>query len=164
MSAPAPDAALEEAIRGVADPEMPEVTLGDLGIVRDVRVHRDGGHVHVEVDLTPTYTGCPATETITADVQAAAARLGATCTTRHVLAPAWSTEWITKEGKEKLAAAGIAPPGPVPHGPVAIRLTVQCPQCRSGDTRETSRFGSSPCTSLHVCNTCQEPFPAVRSH
>jgi ring-1,2-phenylacetyl-CoA epoxidase subunit PaaD len=139
----------------VTDPELPVLTLDDLGIVRDVRVAADGT---VEVDLTPTYTGCPATAVIAADVEAALRAAGAQRTAvRTVLAPAWSTDWMSEAGRRKLREYGIHPPGPV-----ALALSVRCPRCGSPDTRETSRFGSTPCKALWNCRACLEPFDAVK--
>jgi ring-1,2-phenylacetyl-CoA epoxidase subunit PaaD len=140
----------------VLDPELPMVTIEDLGILRDV-TEDDQGRVHVTI--TPTYSGCPAMETIREDIVSTLELAGY----RHVdvefvLSPAWSTDDLTDEGRGKLAEAGIAPPGPVDHGPVALSLAVRCPQCGSLDTRESSRFGSTACKSLWVCRSCREPF------
>jgi len=143
----------------VPDPELPVVTIDDLGILRDVTVDCQQ-RVHVRV--TPTYSGCPAMETIRDDV---VERL--TCAGfRHVavefvLAPAWTTDWITAEGRRKLEEYGVAPPPTAAEraaGPVALTLSVRCPQCGSPDTRETSRFGSTACKSLWQCRACREPF------
>ncbi|HEY0486847.1 MAG TPA: 1,2-phenylacetyl-CoA epoxidase subunit PaaD [Mycobacteriales bacterium] len=150
-------AGLRAAAGAVPDPELPVLTLDDLGIVRDLRITGDGT---VEVDLTPTYTGCPATEVIAADVAAAIRSAGASrVSVRTVLAPAWTTEWITAEGRRKLREHGIAPPGPV----VALTLSARCPRCGSADTREVSRFGSTPCKALWTCRACLEPFDAVKA-
>ena len=143
----------------VLDPELPMVTIEDLGILREV-TEDDQGRVHVTI--TPTYSGCPAMETIREDLVASLTLAGY----RHVdvefvLSPAWSTDDVTEEGRAKLARAGIAPPGPLgarPDGPVALALSVRCPQCGSLDTRESSRFGSTACKSLWVCRACREPF------
>jgi ring-1,2-phenylacetyl-CoA epoxidase subunit PaaD len=140
----------------VLDPELPMVTIEDLGILRDV-TEDDQGRVHVTI--TPTYSGCPAMETIRDDIVSSLELAGY----RHVdvefvLSPAWSTDDLTDEGRSKLAEAGIAPPGPVHHGQVALTLGVRCPQCGSLDTRESSRFGSTACKSLWVCRSCREPF------
>ena len=140
----------------VPDPELPMVTIEDLGILRDV-TEDDQGRVHVTI--TPTYSGCPAMETIREDIVSALELAGY----RHVdvefvLSPAWSTDDLTDEGRGKLADAGIAPPGPVHEGPVTLTLAVRCPQCGSLDTRESSRFGSTACKSLWVCRSCREPF------
>jgi len=147
------------AIRGAAwkiaadlpDPELPVVTIADLGILRDV-TEDDQGRVHVQV--TPTYSGCPAMETISHDLVDALTAAGYQhVDVEFVLSPAWTTDWMTEEAKAKLAAYGVAPPGPV-----ALQLSVRCPQCGSLDTRESSRFGSTACKSLWVCRSCREPF------
>ena len=144
------------AVAAVPDPEIPVVTIEDLGILRDVSVAGDG---RVEVTLTPTYSGCPATEAIRADVERALAEHGFdNASVRMVLAPAWTTDWISEEGRRKLAAFGIAPPARCqPAGVTTVEL-VRCPQCGSADTRLLSRFGSTACKALRVCNRCREPF------
>jgi ring-1,2-phenylacetyl-CoA epoxidase subunit PaaD len=141
----------------VPDPELPVLTIGDLGILRDVTVD-DQGRVHVQV--TPTYSGCPAMETIRTDLIAELTRSGYLCVSvEFVLAPAWTTDWMTDTGRAKLTAYGIAPPGRADQaGPVPLSLSVRCPQCASLDTRELSRFGSTACKSLWVCGECREPF------
>jgi ring-1,2-phenylacetyl-CoA epoxidase subunit PaaD len=138
------------------DPELPVVTIADLGILRDV-TEDDQGRVHVQI--TPTYSGCPAMETISEDLVAALTQAGyQRVDVEFVLSPAWTTDWMTDEAKEKLRAYGIAPPGAVQGGPVTLSLTVRCPRCGSPDTRESSRFGSTACKSLWVCRSCHEPF------
>jgi ring-1,2-phenylacetyl-CoA epoxidase subunit PaaD len=142
----------------VLDPELPMVTIEDLGILRDV-TEDDQGRVHVTI--TPTYSGCPAMETIREDIVVALELAGyQRVDVEFVLSPAWSTDDLTDEGRDKLAEAGIAPPGPVrgSGGTVPLSLSVRCPQCGSLDTRESSRFGSTACKSLWVCGTCREPF------
>ncbi len=142
----------------VPDPEIPVVTIADLGILRDVVVD-DRGWVHVQV--TPTYSGCPAMDAIADDVVERLTLAGFQhVDVEFVLSPAWSTDQITGDGLAKLAAYGIAPPQPTRDvsGPVAIGLSVRCPQCGSLDTRESSRFGSTACKSLWVCQSCREPF------
>lgn len=158
----APDhSALLAAARAVPDPEIPVLTLGDLGVIRDLRMAGDGA---VEVDLTPTYTGCPATAVIAHDVQAALRRAGADqIRVRTVLAPAWTTDWMTETGRRKLREYGIAPPGPAAHGPVKLAFSVRCPHCGSADTREVSRFGSTPCKALWTCRSCAEPFDSFKA-
>lgn len=148
----------------VLDPEVPAVSVRDLGIVRDVLVHDDG----LEIVLTPTYSGCPATEVIEHDVLAAldAAGLGpARVTLRR--APAWTTDWISAEGRRKLTAYGIAPPAPVAaDGAVPIRFfgrqpngqKLACPRCGSQNTERLSAFGSTACKATYRCVACQEPF------
>jgi ring-1,2-phenylacetyl-CoA epoxidase subunit PaaD len=142
----------------VLDPELPLVTIEDLGILRDV-TEDDQGRVHVTI--TPTYSGCPAMETIREDLIETLTLAGYQhVDVEFVLRPAWSTDDLTDRGRDKLAEAGIAPPGPVAAagGPVALSLSVRCPQCGSPDTRESSRFGSTACKSLWVCGACREPF------
>jgi ring-1,2-phenylacetyl-CoA epoxidase subunit PaaD len=140
----------------VLDPEVPVLTIEDLGILRDVR-EDDGGHVHVQI--TPTYSGCPAMDAIRADIEQAFADAGhRDVTVEFVLAPAWTTDWMSEAGKVKLAEYGIAPPQPRGTGVVGLTLSVRCTLCGSPDTRELSRFGSTACKSLWVCNQCREPF------
>ncbi|MDN4172922.1 1,2-phenylacetyl-CoA epoxidase subunit PaaD [Nocardioides sp. SOB77] len=146
----------------VPDPELPVVTIGDLGILRDV-TENDTGCVHVQV--TPTYSGCPAVETIRDEL---VERL--TCAgyrrvdVETVLWPAWTTDWITAEGRARLADHGIAPPAPAraAGGPVDVEIGVRCPRCGSPETRELSRFGSTACKALRVCGACAEPFDHVK--
>jgi ring-1,2-phenylacetyl-CoA epoxidase subunit PaaD len=156
----------EEAVRraaaAVPDPELPMVTIEDLGILRDVTVSPGG---RVAITITPTYSGCPAMEAIAADVREAVETRGATAVeVRTELAPAWTTDWITEDGRRKLAAAGIAPPGPVgdrgrtPSGPVQVTISPRCPRCGTARTRLVSRFGSTACKALYACSACGEPF------
>jgi ring-1,2-phenylacetyl-CoA epoxidase subunit PaaD len=160
-------AAARRALDDVVDPEIPVLTIADLGVLRDVTVAEDG---RVEVTVTPTYSGCPAMDVIRADVvRVLTARGFPDVCVRTVLAPAWSTDDISPEGRRKLAAFGIAPPGPRPEpGPVLMALRprgepVRCPRCGSGDTRLSSRFGSTACKALYVCAGCAEPFDHVKA-
>jgi ring-1,2-phenylacetyl-CoA epoxidase subunit PaaD len=145
----------------VPDPEVPALSLRDLGIVRDVRAEGGG----LQVVLTPTYSGCPATEVIERSVIDAldGAGLGPTRVTMQ-RAPAWTTDWISEAGKRKLREYGIAPPGPVAAGQGApIRIlrraeAVACPRCGSARTERLSAFGSTACKALHRCLDCREPF------
>lgn len=140
----------------VEDPELPGVTLEDLGIFRGVWV--DGGGRTV-AELTPTYSGCPAVEVIVADVRAALDAAGLPDVLVEMrLAPAWTTDWISPTGRRKLAEMGIAPPGRVG----AVTFRVRCPNCGSLDTAETSRFGGTACKALRRCCSCAEPFEAVK--
>lgn len=146
-------------VRSVDDPELPHVTIGDLGMVRSVET--DGRSARVR--LTPTYTGCPATEQIQADVEAAVASAGYEPEVEFVWSPPWTTDDITAEGREKLHAAGIAPPGPAADGPVALDLPVECPQCGSRRTRLTAAFGATACKALHHCDACRQPFESFKA-
>lgn len=143
----------------VLDPELPVVTIEDLGILRDV-TEDDQGRVHVQI--TPTYSGCPAMETIRTDLEQTLTAAGyQSVDVEFVLSPAWTTDWMSEEGRAKLAAYGVAPPAAraaTDGGPVPLTLSVRCPQCGSLDTRESSRFGSTACKSLWVCQSCREPF------
>jgi len=146
----------------VLDPEIPVLTIEDLGILRDVEVDAAG---RVRVTITPTYSGCPAMEAIRADVEAALAAEGYDqVTVETVLSPAWTTDWMSEEGRRKLEEYGVAPPtAREADGPVSLTLSLRCPQCGSPDTRELSRFGSTACKSLWVCNACREPFDHFKS-
>ncbi len=154
------------AASSVLDPELPVLTIDDLGVLRGVDVGDDG---RVTVTVTPTYSGCPAMEVIERDVETAVRRAGFDdVVVRRVLSPAWTTDWLSAEGRRKLEDYGIAPPGAaVPHqpsqGPVALTLSVRCPQCGSHDTVETSRFGSTACKSLWRCRSCREPFDPMKA-
>ena len=148
----------------VPDPEVPAISVVDLGIIRDVVV--DGATVTVTV--TPTYSGCPAMREIEDDIRSALVAAGAaTVNVATVYAPAWTTDWILPEAREKLRAYGIAPPGPAEHGGL-ITLTrraanVACPFCGSTNTRLQSEFGSTACKAIHVCNACRQPFDEFKA-
>jgi ring-1,2-phenylacetyl-CoA epoxidase subunit PaaD len=152
----------------VPDPELPMLTLADLGVLRDVTVAADGT---VVAALTPTYSGCPAMSEMRAGVAARLKGAGyERVEVRTVLDPPWTTDWITPEGRRKLAEHGIAPPGPAPRpapGPVPLTLSttrpaVPCPRCGATDTEETSRFGATSCKALWRCRACREPFEYVK--
>jgi len=148
-----------EAVSAVVDPELRVVTIAELGILRDVAVDPAG---HVTVTITPTYTGCPAMDAIRADIGAALRAAGHTdAEVKTVFAPAWSTDWISPAGRAKLAAAGVAPPGPA--RPVTLSLGVRCTRCGSPDTEQLSRFGSTACKALWRCRACGEPFDAMKA-
>jgi ring-1,2-phenylacetyl-CoA epoxidase subunit PaaD len=152
---------LRAVVGSVPDPEIPVLTLSDLGIVRDVHITADGT---VEVTLTPTYTGCPATAVIAADVETALRAAGIErFTVRTVLAPAWTTDWMSQAGRRKLTEYGIAPPGACQPKTVGLTLAARCPRCGSTNTREISRFGSTPCKSLWSCLACAEPFDSFKA-
>ena len=147
--------ALDALVRELDDPELPHVTIGDLGIVRSVDV--EGGRAHIV--LTPTYTGCPATEQIRDDVAAIVRDAGYEPDVTMAMSPAWSTDWITERGHERLRAAGIAPPPPAAEpGTVPVDLPVPCPRCGSRRTRLISQFGGTACKASYVCGSCSEPF------
>ncbi|MEV6163579.1 1,2-phenylacetyl-CoA epoxidase subunit PaaD [Streptomyces sp. NPDC052052] len=156
---------LEEELRRLAgsvpDPELPALTLDELGVLRGVDVRGPG---KVTVRLTPTYTGCPAIETMSADIERVLHDRGMTdVSVVTVLSPPWSTDDISAEGCRKLAEFGIAPPRPhtaasAASGPVPLTLSVRCPHCGSTDTELLSRFSSTACKALRRCVTCREPF------
>ena len=149
-------------LEGVLDPEVPVVSVVDLGIVREVSEREDGGLLVV---LTPTYSGCPATEVIEQGVRSALAAAGfQDVEVRLQRAPAWTTDWISADGRRKLREYGIAPPGPVaPEHGTPIRFlrktpALPCPRCESGNTERLSAFGSTACKATYRCRACGEPF------
>ncbi|MHA7189020.1 1,2-phenylacetyl-CoA epoxidase subunit PaaD [Arthrobacter sp. MDT2-16] len=158
-----PDAAVWDIAATVCDPEIPVLTIEDLGVLRDAHVAETG---QVQVTITPTYSGCPAMDAIRDDVTAALRIAGYDdVAVRLTLSPAWTTDWLSDDGRAKLARYGIAPPtGKAAAGPVRIGLSVKCPQCSSLDTREMTRFGSTSCKALYVCNACREPFDYFKVH
>jgi ring-1,2-phenylacetyl-CoA epoxidase subunit PaaD len=148
-----------ETAGAVRDPELRVVTIAELGLLRDVSVHEG----QVTVTITPTYSGCPAMDVIRADITEALHRDGYDdVEIATVLSPAWSTDWISPAGREKLAAAGIAPPDRASRT-VRLSLAVRCPQCGSPDTEQLSRFGSTACKALWRCRACREPFDAIKA-
>ena len=154
---------VREVLAAVTDPEIPVITITDLGILRDVAV--DGAHI--TVTITPTYSGCPAMQEIGTDVRAALAAQGwDDVEVRQVLSPAWTTDWMTQRGKEALLAFGIAPPTHLVGGPVPLTLgrRPRCPQCDSVETEELTRFASTSCKSLWRCLSCREPFDHFKAH
>jgi ring-1,2-phenylacetyl-CoA epoxidase subunit PaaD len=155
-----------EVAAAVPDPELPMLTIGDLGILRAVDVESGT----VVATITPTYSGCPAMREISLDVRRRLQRAGfRNATVRTSLAPAWSTDWITPEGRRKLADAGVAPPHPAPRradGPVPLTLgptqRITCPHCGSSRTRPTAAFSGTACKALYRCDACREPFEYVK--
>ena len=148
----------------VMDPEVPVISVVELGIVRDVDVHPEG----VTVTVTPTYSGCPAMREIEDDIRTALLAAGAgEVSVNMVFSPAWTTDWIGAEAREKLRAYGIAPPGPAEQGGLVTltrrRPPVPCPFCGSADTRLESEFGSTACKAIHVCNSCRQPFDEFKA-
>jgi ring-1,2-phenylacetyl-CoA epoxidase subunit PaaD len=154
-----------ELLEQVTDPEIPVLTVVDLGVIRDVKMNEDG---KVEVIITPTYSGCPAMNTIEINIKSVLEDNGypfAKVTT--VLSPAWTTKWMSKEGKAKLKAYGIAPPVEDTEDKSVLfaeEKAVECPHCGSLNTRLVSQFGSTACKSLHQCNDCKEPFDYFKCH
>jgi len=173
-------AAARAVAAAVPDPELPMVTVADLGILRGVGTEGE----RLVVTITPTYSGCPALREIAHDLRRRLAASGfAEVDVRTALAPAWSSDWITAEGRRKLSAAGIAPPhtAPARSGPVPLTLTtrgvsrgssptqlaerepVACPRCGSADTTQTAAFGATACKALFRCESCREPFEHVKA-
>jgi ring-1,2-phenylacetyl-CoA epoxidase subunit PaaD len=143
--------ALHDLVAAVPDPEIPVLTIDDLGILRSVE--EDGERV--VVTITPTYSGCPAMDAIRADIETRLRDAGVgEVEVRTVLSPPWTTDWISEAGRRKLEQFGIAPPSPAG----LLQPRVCCPRCRSFHVRELSRFGSTACKSLYVCDACHEPF------
>ncbi|WP_307281753.1 1,2-phenylacetyl-CoA epoxidase subunit PaaD [Arthrobacter sp. W4I7] len=144
----------------VCDPEIPVLTIADLGILRNVQVTAE----KVTVTITPTYSGCPAMDAIRDDLKTAFAKEAyQDVQVDLVLAPAWTTDWMTDAGKAKLQEYGIAPPSGMANaarhaGPIRLQMAVKCPQCASLNTKELTRFGSTSCKALYVCQDCKEPF------
>jgi len=153
-------AAIRAALDEVVDPEIPTLTIADLGVLRDVAVGLDGA---VTVTITPTYSGCPAMAMIEMQIRDVLLRAGHTVIhVETVLSPAWTTDWLSEAGREKLRALGIAPPAEEKAGGrgalFGVEPEVRCPRCGSDNTREISRFGSTACKALHTCGDCLEPF------
>lgn len=152
-------------LENVADPEIPVISIVDLGIVRRVEVRDDG---KIYIDLSPTYSGCPALDVIPILVKEELAEHDITeVEIKNVISPPWTTDWISESGLKKLNAFGIAPPhrsnDPEMNKPVEERI-VACPQCGSTDTKMVSRFGSTPCKSAFQCESCLEPFDYFKCH
>lgn len=171
MSASAPNRPTDAASRAVwdiaaevPDPEVPVLTIEDLGVLREARV--DGTHVHVT--LTPTYSGCPAIDQMRDDVITKLREAGyPNVRVDYTLTPAWSTDWMSEAGKQKLEAYGIAPPSGLStarQGPIPVSLGVKCPRCGSLRTHEVSRFGSTSCKAFYECLACLEPFDYFKVH
>ena len=159
---------VREIAETVTDPELPMLSLADLGVLRDVWVTHAGT---VVVSITPTYSGCPAMDAMRADLKRALRDAGyEDVEVRTVLEPAWTTDWISSAGRAKLAEAGISPPHSAPiraAGPIQLDLgatvrVLRCPQCGSARTEEQSRFSSTACKSLWRCRSCLEPFEHVK--
>jgi ring-1,2-phenylacetyl-CoA epoxidase subunit PaaD len=150
------------AAASVVDPEIPVLTISDLGVLRDVRV-ADG---RVEVAITPTYSGCPAMNMIAVEIELALERAGIrNSKVRTVLSPAWTTDWMSDDGRRKLREYGIAPPKAASSRRALFGVQqVECPQCGSADTELLSEFGSTSCKALWRCKNCREPFDYFKCH
>ena len=160
-------AELVAAVSAIPDPEVPVVTIADLGILRSIEVDEASGEASVVI--TPTYSGCPAMEAITAHIEHVCRQNGWVPRVSSRLSPAWTTDWMSDDGREKLRRFGIAPPA-ARHtdgsGSVSLELTrrvVTCPQCGSSDTTEISHFGSTACKALRRCESCREPFDEFKA-
>jgi ring-1,2-phenylacetyl-CoA epoxidase subunit PaaD len=151
-----------DAAAGVVDPEIPVLTIADLGVLRDVVLDGD----HVEVAITPTYSGCPAMNMIALEIEVALERAGFRGSkVRTVLSPAWTTDWMSEEGRRKLRAYGIAPPQDSSSRRALFgEQSVACPQCGSARTELLSEFGSTSCKALWRCKACREPFDYFKCH
>lgn len=149
----------------VKDPEVPVLSVLDLGIVREIKLSEN----ETEVVITPTYSGCPAMDVIRMNIQMTLLSHGfKNVKITQVLSPAWTTEWMTEEGKKKLKEFGIAPPNPkqqvCDQKLFAAAEAVQCPRCNSYHTHRVSEFGSTACKALYVCDDCKEPFDYFKCH
>jgi ring-1,2-phenylacetyl-CoA epoxidase subunit PaaD len=156
------EAEVWEALAEVPDPEIPVISVVDLGVVRDVRVEDE----RVRVEFTPTFLGCPALEVMRDQMAERIARLGAEPEVEVVLDDSWSTDRITPEGREKLRAAGFAPPTPRSEDPTLVQLQsngFRCPYCGSRDTALENIFGPTPCRSLRYCRDCKQPFEQFKT-
>lgn len=149
------------AVSEVTDPELPVLTIADLGVLRDITEHEGA----VEVQITPTYSGCPAMSVITLEVELALARAGIAGRVRTVLSPAWTTDWMTEDGRRKLREYGIAPPARTASRRALFgEEDVACPRCGSAKTERIAEFGSTSCKALWRCLACREPFDHFRCH
>jgi ring-1,2-phenylacetyl-CoA epoxidase subunit PaaD len=148
-----------ELLQTVPDPEVPVLNILDLGIVRDVQVNND----EVTIIITPTYSGCPAMDMISMNIKLVLIENGFIKNkVTTVLSPAWTTDWVTEEGKQKLKAYGIAPP--VSRTENSSHTIIACPQCNSANTKMLSEFGSTACKALYQCQDCKEPFDYFKCH
>lgn len=161
------DQKILELLKNVPDPEVPVLTVADLGIIREVNVISAGKSV--EIKITPTYSGCPAVDTIATNIRFTLLQSGyKDVFVTKVLSPPWTTEWMSENGKQKLKAFGIAPPGAARHKDPSMLFEepekVQCPLCNSYNTTMISEFGSTSCKALYQCNDCSEPFDHFKCH
>ncbi len=149
---------IRKALSSVTDPEIPVLTITDMGIVRDINIQGDA----IQVDITPTYSGCPAMKTIADESTEVLKNMGFKhISIEEVLEPAWTTDWLTTNGRQKLEAYGIAPPEEASRDKSLLSgepKSVTCPQCKSKNTKMVSQFGSTACKALYQCQECKEPF------
>lgn len=155
---------IETILAEVTDPEVPVLSVLDLGIVREIKISNN----EIEIIITPTYSGCPAMDVIRMNIRMALLQHGFTnIKITTILSPAWTTDWMSEAGKEKLIAYGIAAPNPkqqVCQQELFAEEVIQCPHCHSYHTRRISEFGSTACKSLYQCNDCHEPFDYFKCH
>lgn len=165
--------AIWNLLKDIPDPEVPVLSVTDLGIIRNVLLHQNpspaGGDESIEILITPTYSGCPAMDMIAMNIRLVLLENGfKNVKITTVLSPAWTTDWMSEEGKQKLKAYGIAPPNPrqqvCNNDLFAQHEAVQCPQCNSYHTHRISEFGSTACKALYQCDDCKEPFDYFKCH
>lgn len=156
---------IKNILDNVMDPEVPVLSVIDLGIIRNIEINEE----QVEITITPTYTGCPAMDVISLNIRLALIENGCRdIKITTILSPAWTTDWMTEKGKQRLKEYGIAPPNPkqivCDTNHFAAEEAIQCPHCNSYHTQRISEFGSTACKSLYVCNDCKEPFDYFKCH
>jgi ring-1,2-phenylacetyl-CoA epoxidase subunit PaaD len=156
---------IRSLLEEVKDPEVPILSVLDLGVVREIKI----GENEIEIIITPTYSGCPAMDVIRMNIQMTLLSYGfKNVKVTQILSPAWTTEWMSEEGKRKLKEYGIAPPNPkqqvCDQKLFAAAESVQCPHCNSYHTHRVSEFGSTACKALYVCDDCKEPFDYFKCH
>ena len=151
---------VRRAVAAIPDPEIPVLTIADLGILRDVRMSATG---HVDVDITPTYSGCPALDAIRDDVERCVRAHGHSVSVHVVLSPAWTTDWLSADARQRLREHGVAPPRTRDAGGLT-ELAIACPVCGSAHTSEVAHFAATPCQALRRCTACREPFQHFKEH
>lgn len=148
---------LKNILSGISDPEIPVLSIMDMGIIREIEINKN----NVLIKITPTYSGCPAMDTIAMEIKMAVENAGYNCTVKNILSPAWTTDWITEKGRKDLEKYGIAAPLNATLDKRALldgERIVKCPQCNSTNTKMVSQFGSTACKALFKCEDCKEPF------
>lgn len=152
-----------EILESVKDPEIPVISIIDLGILRDVEMKDDG----LVVSITPTYTGCPAMDTIEREIKNKLRKQGYSVVVEKIISPPWTTDWITEKGRKNLEEYGIAPPAEATTDKSFLtgkHVDIRCPQCKSTNTEMVSHFGSTACKALYRCKDCKEPFDYFKCH